>query len=113
MSSSYAKLLSGSSCRLRATSKIGEVTRDSSLLPKFRIALAEACRAGTRDGWRSGHESNPVAMLLPLRDKPSTYPVDYRERVAAPHSLFDIVRCKARALVEQMDDPGAKRTDRG
>jgi hypothetical protein len=48
-----------------------------------------------------------------LRDKPATYPVEYRkrtrERVAEPHSLFDIVRCKARALAEQMDDPEAKR----
>jgi hypothetical protein len=33
-----------------------------------------------------------------------------RERVAEPHSLFDMVRCKARALAEQMDDPEAKRT---
>src|SRR5262245_29665924 len=62
-------------------------------------------------GGALGHEGNPVAMLL-LRDKPATYPVDYRkrtrERVAEPHSLFDIVRCKARVLAEQMDDPEAK-----
>jgi hypothetical protein len=61
-----------------------------------------------------GHESNPVAMLLPLRDKAATSPVKYRkrtrERVAEPHSLFDIVSCKARARAEQMDDPEAKRT---
>jgi hypothetical protein len=47
-------VLSGSSYRLRSTSRIGVFTRDSSLLPKFRIALAEACTAGTRDGWRTG-----------------------------------------------------------
>ena len=47
-------VLSGSSYRLRSTRRIGEFTRDSSLLPKFRIALAEACTAGTRDGWRTG-----------------------------------------------------------
>ena len=64
-------------------------------------------------GGALGHKSNPVAMLLPLRDKPATYPVEYRkrtrERGAEPHSLFDIVRCKARALAAQMDDPEAKR----
>jgi hypothetical protein len=47
-------LLSGSSCRLRATGKIGEFTGDRSLLPKLRTSLAEACKAGTRDGWCSG-----------------------------------------------------------
>src|SRR5215831_19935505 len=46
--------LSGSECRLRPARKIGEVTRDSSLLPKFRIALAEACRTGTVDWWCLG-----------------------------------------------------------
>jgi hypothetical protein len=30
--------------------------------------------------------------------------------VCAAALLFDIVRCKARALAEQMDDPEAKRT---
>src|SRR5262249_58312910 len=47
-------VLSGSGYRLRSTRRIGEFTRDSSLLSKFRIALAEACTAGTRDGWRTG-----------------------------------------------------------
>ena len=48
------KVLSGSGYRLRPTSKIGEFTRDSNLLSKFGISLAEACKAGTRDGWRTG-----------------------------------------------------------
>src|SRR6516164_4972749 len=48
------KLLSGSGYRLRATRTIGEFTRDRRLLPKSAIALAEACRAGTSDGWRPG-----------------------------------------------------------
>jgi hypothetical protein len=46
------KLLSGSSCRLRPTGKTGEFTGDSSLLPTFRTLLAEAGKAGARDGWR-------------------------------------------------------------
>jgi hypothetical protein len=45
------KLLSGSSDRLRTTGKIGEDTRDRRPLPKFAIPLAEACSAGTSDGW--------------------------------------------------------------
>ena len=48
------KLLSGSGYRLRATSTIGERTRDRRLLPKSAISLAEACRAGTSDGWCPG-----------------------------------------------------------
>ena len=47
-------VLSGSGYRLRSTRRIGEFTGDSSLLSKFRIALAEACAAGTQDGWRTG-----------------------------------------------------------
>jgi hypothetical protein len=47
-------VLSGSGYRLRSTRRIGEFTRDSSLLSKFRIALVETCTAGTRDGWRTG-----------------------------------------------------------
>src|SRR5262249_29445279 len=43
-------LLSGSSCRLHATGKIGEFTRDSSLLQKFRTSLVKACSAGIRRG---------------------------------------------------------------
>jgi hypothetical protein len=47
------KVLSGSGYRLRPTSRIGEFTRHRSLLSKAGISLAEACRAGTRDGWRT------------------------------------------------------------
>ena len=47
--SSYAKILSGSGYRLRATSKIGEVSGHSSLLRGFGNALAQPCRARTRD----------------------------------------------------------------
>ena len=45
-------LLPGSGYRLRATSKIGEVSGHSSLLRGFGTALAQACRARTRDGRR-------------------------------------------------------------
>jgi hypothetical protein len=45
-------VLSGSGYRLRATSKIGEVSGHSSLLRGFGAALAQACRARTRDGRR-------------------------------------------------------------
>ena len=48
------EILSGAGYRLRPTSKIGEFTRDSSPLSKVGISLAESCRAGTRDGWRTG-----------------------------------------------------------
>jgi hypothetical protein len=44
------KLLSGSGYRLRATSKIGKVTRDSDVLAIFGVSLAPACRAGRGDG---------------------------------------------------------------
>src|SRR5262249_54209038 len=40
------KFLSGSEYRLRATSKIGEFTRGSSLLAMFGVSLAQTCRAG-------------------------------------------------------------------
>jgi hypothetical protein len=40
--SSYASYLSGSSYRLRATSKIGEFARDGSLSAMFGDALAQA-----------------------------------------------------------------------
>jgi len=45
------KLLSGSGYRLRTTGAIGEYTGDRRPLPKFGIPLAEACSAGTSDGW--------------------------------------------------------------
>jgi hypothetical protein len=45
-------VLPGSGYRLRATSKIGEVSGHSSLLRGFGGALAQACRARIRDGRR-------------------------------------------------------------
>ena len=45
-------VLSGSGYRLHATSKIGEINGHSSLLRGFGTALAQACRARTRDGRR-------------------------------------------------------------
>jgi hypothetical protein len=57
-------LLSGSSCRLRATGKIGEFTGDRSLLPKLRTSLAEACKAGTRDGWCSGSRERSSGYVV-------------------------------------------------
>jgi len=57
------KLLSGSGYRLRATRTIGEFTRDRRLLPKSAIALAEACRAGTSDGWRPGPQERSSGFI--------------------------------------------------
>ena len=45
-------VLSGSGYRLRATSKTGEVNGHSNLLRGFGAALAQPCRARTRDGRR-------------------------------------------------------------
>src|SRR5215813_6442213 len=45
------EVLSGSGYRLRTTGAIGEYTGDRRPLPKFGIPLAEACSAGTSDGW--------------------------------------------------------------
>ena len=45
-------VLSGSSYRLRATSQTGEINGHSSLLRGFGTALAQACRARTRNGRR-------------------------------------------------------------
>ena len=45
-------VLSGSGYRLRATSKTGEVSGHSNLLRGFGTALAQACRARTRNGRR-------------------------------------------------------------
>ena len=42
-------VLPGSGYRLRATSKIGEISGHSSLLRGFGDALAQPCRARTRD----------------------------------------------------------------
>jgi hypothetical protein len=65
------KVLSGSGYRLRPTSKIGEFTRDSGLLSKFGISLAEACRAGRHDERSTGY------IFFPLHDKPAAYPAEY------------------------------------
>ena len=45
-------VLPGSGYRLRATSKTGEVSGHSNLLRGFGTALAQACRARTRNGRR-------------------------------------------------------------
>jgi hypothetical protein len=45
-------VLPGSGYRLHATSKIGEINGHSSLLRGFGTALAQACRARTRNGRR-------------------------------------------------------------
>jgi hypothetical protein len=83
------KVLSGSGYRLRPTSKISEFIRDSSLLSKFGISLAEACRAGTRDRWRAGsrERSNGYivsaarqARCIPGRIRKTSRTVDRPER---------------------------------
>ena len=53
--------------RLRATGKIGAFTGDRSLLPHFRTSLAQACRAGTRDGWRPGPQQRSSGYFVTAR----------------------------------------------
>jgi hypothetical protein len=106
------KVLSGSGYRLRPTSKIGEFTRDSSLLSKFGISLVEACRAGTREGWRSGprERSNGYivsvarqARCLPGRIRKTSRRVDRTERaLVATTKAKELSRsASAAALNEQ------------
>jgi len=77
------------SYRLRATSKIGEFTRDRSLLSKFGISMVEARRAGTREGWRTGSRERSKgyivsvarqARCLPGRIRKASRRVDRPER---------------------------------
>ena len=106
------KVLSGSGYRLRPTSKIGEFTRDSGLLSKFGISLAEACRAGTRDRWRarSRERSNGYivsaarqARCIPGRIRKTSRRVDRPERalVAATKAKEKSRSVSAAALNEQ------------
>src|SRR5215831_12836957 len=110
MSSSYASYCQGQAADCARRARLARSPEIVAYCRSLELRWRRLAEQAQETGGALGHESNPVAMLLPLRDKPSTYPVDYRERVAAPHSLFDIVRCKARALAAQMDDPEAKRT---
>src|SRR6266487_7082489 len=73
-------LLSGSSCRLRATGKIGEFTGDRSLLPKLRTSLAEACKAGTRDGWCSGSRERSSGYVVTAGRQARHIPAEYGKR---------------------------------
>jgi len=68
------KVLSGAGYRLRPTSKIGEFTRDSSLLSKVGISLAEACRAGTRNGWRTGSRGPSNGYIISAARKARRIP---------------------------------------
>ena len=67
-------VLSGSGYRLHATSKIGEINGHSSLLRGFGTALAQACRARTRDGRRrwSGERGHRGVEPLCLRLRRTT-----------------------------------------
>src|SRR5215831_10151699 len=65
------KLLSGSGHRLRATSKIGKVTRGSNLLAVSGVSLAKACRAGPEDRWCLGPRE-PRSFQLRLRTRNNT-----------------------------------------
>jgi len=104
-------MLSGSSYHLFPTSKIGEFTGDSSLLSKFGISLAEACRAGTREGRTAPRErSNGYivsaarqARCLPGRIRKTSRRVDRPERaLVAPIKAKELSRpVSAAALNEQ------------
>jgi len=62
-------VLPGSGYRLRATSKIGEVSGHSSLLRGFGNALAQPCRARTRDRQlRWSDEGGHKRVELPASD---------------------------------------------
>src|SRR6266567_3837473 len=52
--SSYASYCQGSGYRLRATSKIGKITRGSNVLAIVGVSVAQACRAVRGDGWCLG-----------------------------------------------------------
>jgi|SRR6516225_4506473 len=113
MSSSYASYCQGQAADCARRARLARSPEIVAYCRSLELRWRRLAEQARETGGALGHESNPVAML-PLRDKPATYPVEYRkrtrERVAEPHSLFDIVRCKARALAEQMNDPEAKRT---
>ncbi len=86
--------------RLRATSKISDFTRDSSLLLEVRWLRLGAQAQET--GGALGHESGQAAILFP--DKTATYPVEYGERAGeliarAVRSLRPTLRQKRRTLV--------------
>ena len=75
------KLLSGSGYRLRATRATGAFTGDRRPLPKFGIPLAEACSAGTSDGWRPGpRERSRRSHIGSAGRTIATCPVDYAKR---------------------------------
>ena len=107
------KVLSGSGYRLRPTSKIGEFTRDRSLLSKFGISLVEACRAGTREGWRTGSRERSKGYIvsvarqahcLPGRIRKASRRVDRPERaLVATTKAKELSRSvSAAALNEQL-----------
>ena len=97
-------VLSGSGYRLRSTRRIGEFTRDSSLLSKFRIALADACTAGTRDGWRTGSREQSNGDIASAA----------RQARGMPNGVFKTsggIDCPERPIVapvRQMNSPGQR-----
>ena len=50
-------------------------------------------------GGALGHESGPAATLLPLRDKPATYPVEYGKRAG------ELIARGARSLHRSLTPP--------
>ena len=88
------RILPGSGFRLRATSAISKVGTDRRLLSRLGLAVAEACRAGTRNGWRLGRSalSPPRLRRKPAFAKPqaanangSSFRLRFREKVGLPH----------------------------
>jgi hypothetical protein len=87
------KLLSGSSDRLCATSKFGEFTRDSGLLPKFGISLAEACRAGARGERRPRPRERSSGYVTSARQDAL-----YFVSAASSHRWYEVASRSARKV---------------
>jgi len=84
--------------RLRPTSKIGEFTRDSSLLSKVGISLAEACRAGTRDGWRTGSRELSNGYIISAARQARCIPGRIRKTSVAQNLTRDLARLENREI---------------
>jgi hypothetical protein len=93
-------VLPGSGYRLHATSKIGEINGHSSLLRGFGTALAQACRARTRDGRRrcSGERGHRGVEPSCLRLRRTTQHM--RKPQEAISGTLAALRSSASSLIE-------------
>ena len=109
-------VLPGSGYRLRATSKIGEVSGHSSLLRGFGNALAQPCRARTRDRRRrwSGEGGHKRVEPSCLRLRRTTQ--NMRKPQEAISGTLAALRSIASSLIDPSGPPrapgGASRSPR-